>query len=194
MPKVVDHDVRREEIARAFFRVVLEKGIEGATTREIAREAGVSLGVLAHYFGDKDRLISAAFDVLVAQFTRRLSAAAQGRASVAEALEALCLQVLPLDEARRLESGVWLSFWAHGYADAASRTRQGEAYETWIGALAAIIGQLPRARTEAQAREEATALAALLDGLTVQLVLRGSQAFTADQAALLVRRQLEALA
>jgi hypothetical protein len=109
-------------------------------------------------------------------------------------LEALCLSTLPLDDERRLESGAWMAFWAHGYASAAARRRQAEEYETWIGTLARVIAALPRARSPEEARDEATALAALLDGLTIQLMLRGSAGLSPDAAAAQVRRRLETLA
>lgn len=193
MPKIVDHDQRRYETALAFFRVILAKGIEGATTREIAREAGVSLSLLSHYFGDKDGLVLAAFDVLVARFTARLTAAAKGKASAAAVLEALCLSALPLDDERRLESGAWMAFWAHGYASDAARRRQMQEYEVWIDTLARVIAALPQARTRDQARDAATALAALVDGLTIQLMLRGPDGFSAADAEAQVRRHLAAL-
>lgn len=50
MPKIVDHDQRRRELAEAAWKVITEVGIDGATTREIARASGYSTGVLAHYF------------------------------------------------------------------------------------------------------------------------------------------------
>lgn len=194
MPRIVDHEARRAEIAQAFFRVILRKGIEGATTREIAQEAGVSLGVLAHYFDGKEALVLAAFDVLVSQFSARLTAAAQSQSTPLAALEAVCLQTLPLDEPRRLESGAWLSFWAHGYADAAARKRQRDEYDTWTATLAGLIRRLPSAPGPTKAREAAVELAALLDGLTVQLVLRGPETFAPRQAERAVRRWLERLA
>ena len=196
MPKVVDHDARRAAIGQAFFRVIARSGIEGATMREIAREAGVSLGVLSHYFADKEALVAGAFDVLVAQFTHRLAVAAQTEASIAGALEAVCLATLPFDDTRRRESGVWMSFWAHGYASAAARTRQREAYAVWVGTLARLIAHLPgmAGRDEAAAREAAGDLAALIDGLTIQLILRGPEDFTPAAAAAAVRRRLGMLA
>ena len=60
MPKEVDHDQRREELLEAVWRVIARDGMEGTTIRAIAKETGWSTGVLAHYFGDKDDIISSA--------------------------------------------------------------------------------------------------------------------------------------
>ncbi|MGO3678769.1 MAG: TetR/AcrR family transcriptional regulator, partial [Microbacteriaceae bacterium] len=53
MPKPVNHHARRQLIAQALWRVVDEQGWSKATMREVAREAGVSLGQLQHYFSSR---------------------------------------------------------------------------------------------------------------------------------------------
>jgi AcrR family transcriptional regulator len=55
---------RREQILGAATRVFAEKGFSRATTREIAREAGVSEGTIYNYFEDKDALLMAILDAL----------------------------------------------------------------------------------------------------------------------------------
>ena len=55
---------RREQIVEAATRVFAEKGFRRATTREVAREAGVSEGTIYNYFEDKDALLMAILDGL----------------------------------------------------------------------------------------------------------------------------------
>jgi AcrR family transcriptional regulator len=55
---------RREQILEAATRVFAEKGFRRATTREVAREAGVSEGTIYNYFEDKDALLMAIMDGL----------------------------------------------------------------------------------------------------------------------------------
>ncbi|CAN5664149.1 hypothetical protein BH18ACT11_BH18ACT11_06330 [soil metagenome] len=55
---------RREQILEAAIRVFADKGFRRATTREVAREAGVSEGTIYNYFEDKDGLLIAIMDVL----------------------------------------------------------------------------------------------------------------------------------
>jgi len=57
MPKIVDHEERRAEVLEATWRVIATRGLDAATVRQIAKEAGVSSGVLAHYFTDKDDIL-----------------------------------------------------------------------------------------------------------------------------------------
>lgn len=58
MPKIVDHEARRREIAEAFWRVVARRGIEAGTIRAVAAETVWSRGVVEHYFADKEALVS----------------------------------------------------------------------------------------------------------------------------------------
>jgi len=55
---------RREQIVEAATRVFAQKGFSRATTREVAREAGVSEGTIYNYFEDKDALLMAILDGL----------------------------------------------------------------------------------------------------------------------------------
>ena len=60
VPKIVDHELRREEIVDAVWRLIARDGIASATTRSIAAEAGCSNGILSHYFADKSEVLNAA--------------------------------------------------------------------------------------------------------------------------------------
>ncbi len=57
MPKVVDGDERRVELANAAIRVIARAGLGAATVREVAAEAGWTTGGLTHYFADKRELL-----------------------------------------------------------------------------------------------------------------------------------------
>jgi AcrR family transcriptional regulator len=72
MPKVVNHDARREEVAEATWRVIAAHGVDGATLREIAREAGFTTGVIHHYFRDRDELMAFAYELIAEQNADKL--------------------------------------------------------------------------------------------------------------------------
>ncbi|MDP9474153.1 MAG: TetR/AcrR family transcriptional regulator [Actinomycetota bacterium] len=55
---------RRGQILEAATRVFAEKGFRRATTKEVARAAGVSEGTIYNYFEDKDALLMAILDGL----------------------------------------------------------------------------------------------------------------------------------
>ena len=91
MPKIVDHDQRRRELAQAAWNVIADSGIDGATTREIAREAGYSTGVLAHYFERKDDILLEALHMSHATIKRRMMRrmAVNGKRSLGSYLQQL---------------------------------------------------------------------------------------------------------
>lgn len=120
MPKVVDHAQRREELAKALWRVIERDGIEQASVREVAAEAGWSTGALRHYFASQEALIAFAAELVTANVTRRIQAMSY-RGDPREYLRGLLEQVLPMDEARHHEMSVWLAFVARARHDESLR-------------------------------------------------------------------------
>lgn len=110
MPKIVDHEERRDELIEAAIRVITRVGLENATTRLIATESGYSNGVLAHYFDDKDGILESVLRYTHRRIGERQRAALRGKSGLA-ALRALLADNLPLDEARRQETLLEMSFW-----------------------------------------------------------------------------------
>lgn len=110
MPKIVDHDVRREEVLNAAIRVICRVGLDKTTTRLIAVEAGYSNGVLVNYFDDKDAILQSVVEMTHRLHRSRTETLLRGKDPMA-ALEALVFQELPLDEERRVETLLEMSFW-----------------------------------------------------------------------------------
>src|ERR687886_364195 len=57
MPKRVDHQQRRRELADAVWRVVAREGLDGTSLQLVADQAGWSIGSLRHYFASKAELL-----------------------------------------------------------------------------------------------------------------------------------------
>ena len=72
MPKQVDHHERRESIAHALWQLVDQQGWAKATMREVAREAGVSLGQLQHYFSSRAEMLAFAMEFASEQTSHRV--------------------------------------------------------------------------------------------------------------------------
>jgi len=114
MPKVVDHAQRREEIALVACRVVAQYGFEQATIVRIAREAGYTTGMVAHYFDTKQDIIIAALRLILTRIEARLTKpAAEGAAD----LQAVLTETLPIDAQRYIECAFWTAFWGQVSAD-----------------------------------------------------------------------------
>lgn len=114
MPKIVDHDKRRDEIAMVACRVVAEGGFDQATIVRIAREAGYTTGMVAHYFDTKQDIVIAALRLMLRRIDERLQ-----RISGSERPDLLTLltEMLPIDEERYIECAFWTAFWGQITAD-----------------------------------------------------------------------------
>ncbi|WP_205178456.1 TetR/AcrR family transcriptional regulator [Siminovitchia sp. FSL H7-0308] len=113
MPKIVDHEKRRKRIAEAMWKVILKKGMEGATVRNIAQEAGLSLGALRHYFPNQDELIVYAMDLVQEKVTKRIRTKSEGDFSPKEMVMNVLLDIVPINEEQLIETEVWFAFMAH---------------------------------------------------------------------------------
>jgi len=114
MPKVVDHAQRRDEIALVACRVVAKYGFEQATVARIARAAGYTSGMLAHYFESKQEIILAALRLMLLRIEQRLTR--ERRSGAANLLEVLS-EALAIDEQRFTECAFWMAFWGQVSAD-----------------------------------------------------------------------------
>jgi AcrR family transcriptional regulator len=114
MPKIVDHDERRDQIALVACRVVAENGFDQATIVRIAREAGYTTGMVAHYFDTKQDIIIAALRLILRRIEERLTKPCGD--VQADLLTVLC-EALPLDEQRYIECAFWTAFWGQVSAD-----------------------------------------------------------------------------
>ncbi|HUO19617.1 MAG TPA: TetR/AcrR family transcriptional regulator [Steroidobacteraceae bacterium] len=114
MPKIVDHAARRDEIALVACRVVATHGFDQASMVRIAREAGYTTGMLAHYFDSKQDIIIAALRLILRRIEERLTLPA---GAARPDLLTLLSEALPLDAHRRIECAFWTTFWGQVSAD-----------------------------------------------------------------------------
>jgi TetR/AcrR family transcriptional repressor of bet genes len=114
MPKIVDHEQRRNEIALVACRGVAQHGFDQATIVRIAREAGYTTGMVAHYFDTKQDIVTAALRLILRRIEERLTPT--GSQQQPELL-ALLTEALPVDETRYIECAFWIAFWGQVPAD-----------------------------------------------------------------------------
>jgi AcrR family transcriptional regulator len=173
VPKVVDHAQRRRELVAATWAVVAAEGIEAATVRRIAEEAGCTTGRITHYFADKEEVLVAALRQVHRAAGKRMLAAIGPRSGL-EALRAVLAEALPLDQERILEWRVWLAFWGSAATSASLQAEQHERYREWRGLLKRVLagaqrdGQLP---ADIDLDRLVDQIVALVDGFGLQGVL-----------------------
>ncbi|MGB3681094.1 MAG: TetR/AcrR family transcriptional regulator [Rubrobacteraceae bacterium] len=116
MPKIVDHEERRRELAEAVWRVILRDGVEGVSVRNVAAEAGWSTGALRHYVGTKEDLLVSATQLLDERVRGRIESKHHGDTPREAARSVIC-EILPLDEERRADGALWFAFAARSLVD-----------------------------------------------------------------------------
>lgn len=110
MPRIVDHDERRRQIAEALLAVAARDGHESVTSRAVAKELGVAIGSLWHYFDGFDDVVRAAAAEVTRRTDARIADATAGLRGLPR-LHALMREVLPVDERTRSEARVVVGFW-----------------------------------------------------------------------------------
>jgi AcrR family transcriptional regulator len=116
VPKVVDHEQRRRVVAKAVCDQVAADGIHTVTVRAVAARAGVSVGLVQHYFTDKNDLLEAAMayvqDSATERIERRLAQVPDGQ-SPWTIVSTIAHAMLPSDDAQLQELQVGIAFHSH---------------------------------------------------------------------------------
>lgn len=171
MPKIVDHERRREELGAAVWRLAARDGLEAVTIRSVAAEAGWSTGALHHYFSDKEELLLFAFQTVADRVGRRVTAARETAAEPLALVRELLAIGLPLDAERRAETRVWFAFLGLALTRPVLARAQRAAYRHWRRLVADALREAQE-RGELDSgvdvEREAAGLVALVDGLAVQ--------------------------
>src|ERR1700722_7132255 len=125
VPKRVDHEERRRQIADALLRTAATRGLHATGMREVAAEAGVSLRLVQYYFGTKEELLLAAMHHLAVQFGERAMERigkvkeTQDPVSPREVVAAILTQSLPVDDERRTFTVLNAAYFALSLTDPA---------------------------------------------------------------------------
>lgn len=171
MPKIVDHDARRVELAEAVGRVIARDGVNEVSIRSVAAEAGWSSGALRHYFTTRAELLAFACEQVIERITIRITGM-RHTGTMRQAVRDTLLETMPLDAPRTTEASIAFAFLALGLSD----PRLAEVQRVHFGAMYGLCRQLVEglhaeglllphtASVEVLARR----LHALVDGLSIQ--------------------------
>ncbi|MED1569185.1 MULTISPECIES: TetR/AcrR family transcriptional regulator [Bacillus cereus group] len=111
MPKIVDQIQRKNQIATATWRVILEKGIDKASIQQIADEANISAGLVQHHFSSKNELIHYAMNLVLNRMEERAKTRTSDfKGTKEEALRRLMKFIIPTNKEEMLEGKVWITF------------------------------------------------------------------------------------
>jgi betaine-aldehyde dehydrogenase len=168
VPRDELEDARRAQLIEVTIDSLADVGYVGTTLAEIARRAGVSAGLVAHYFGDKDALLEAAFRtlsrVVAVRMRERFALAGTPRARVQAVIDAN----LGPENFDRRTGNAWLAFWGQVlHVEGLKRVQT--AYQRRM--LSNLRADLRRIIPGEDARSLAAMIAAMIDGVWLRAAL-----------------------
>jgi AcrR family transcriptional regulator len=191
-------DQRKRALMDATMRCLAERGIERTSIRSISEEAGVSVGLVNHYYASKEALIAEVYaqvadDLLTAlqdEVARVAAADRPGRARLSAFFRASFSEV-------NLDSGllrIWLAFWTMAQQSEAIAEVHTRTYRDYRRTLERLLQELsaevPGAALDV--RLAAIGLSGLLDGLWLEWCLNPAT-FSPDEGMRLCEDFLDGL-
>lgn len=173
MPKIVDHEMRRVQLAEAAWRVIRRVGIDGVSVRNVADEAGMSLGSLRHYFTTQSELLAFSMRLVSDRVYERITKTAWC-GEPRQDMEKIIAELVPLDDERLAECEVWMAFSGKAVADPSLKSQNREIYDSLRNLFRTFIATLvQKGMTQPGVDEEleAAKLFAMVDGLVVHGVI-----------------------
>lgn len=195
MPKIVDRERRRKEIAMLTLELMRSEGVENASIRSIAQRGGLSVGVLTHYFKTKDELVVFAFRWLAEHtFTQLECLRERHRAGLPRLLAAMDAHLPQAREPAAL--ALWMSLWGRALRTPAFAREHRDYYRRWRNYIGQCLRDAIRTH-QVPARLDVTQatdlLVASVDGLWLAMTLEPRR-FSRSQRRRLLERAIWAIA
>lgn len=168
MPKVGMEPIRRKQLIEATLLAIHEHGWADATVARIAKNAGVSTGIVHHYFGGKDDLLEATMRTLLRAIAESSQQMMRGAGSARQRALAVIRSNFADDQFTPQAVTAWLAFWAQvPHSPRLARLQKANEARLRSNLVYAMKQCLP----DAAAREVAEGLSALIDGLWLRCAM-----------------------
>ncbi len=174
MPKFVNHDKKRKLIAEAAWQIIEKEGIEKASIRRVAAEAGMSPGALRHYFSTKDEMLLFIIEYYIEEGKKR-SDHKEWSKNPLQAVEEVLLELVPIDEEKKIETSVWWIFALRSLTSDALKEKKDEMTDGTYDLANSMIKILTLKgilSESVNADLESSRLSALIEGLSFHTLLR----------------------
>lgn len=184
-------DARRADLIEATAACLAEHGLAGTNVRAICAKAGVSPGLLRHYFGGIDDLVAATYEATSDRMDAIFAAAVAGAGADPRARLLAYLTASfrpPVTDPELL--GAWTAFWALARSDARMAAIHTASYADYRARLCDLLTACGTAPGEAA--RLAVMLTAMVDGLWLELSLDAAS-FGAEAAVAMVEQAVTAL-
>ncbi|GAC04052.1 transcriptional regulator BetI [Paraglaciecola chathamensis] len=171
MPKVGMQPVRRQQLIDATIESVAELGLRATTINSISKKAGLSSGIISHYFGGKQGLIEATVRYLLSNLKQSLLGGLKADTTPEQRLMLIVEANFSRLQQQSDATKTWLSFWAQSMHDIELHRLQNVNSRRLCSNLACSFRQLMSVE---DARVAAELSAAMIDGLWLRAVLSKS--------------------
>lgn len=161
MPKVGMEPIRRKQLIVATRDSIGEEGFAATTVQSIARRAGVSAGIIAHYFGNKMGLLEATMRDLLAQLKLDLMQRLPENPTPEQRLNAIIQTNFSKTQVDPLSAKTWLAFWSSAMHEPAFARLQQINKQRLHSNLKYAFKEMDVSNPD----QAAASLAALIDGL-----------------------------
>jgi len=172
-------EMRRRQLVEVTIDSLAELGYVGTTLAQIAARAGVSPGLVAHYFGDKDGLLDAAFRSLARRVGEQVRTRMRRVSTPRGRIQAVIDANLAPEEFDQRTGSAWLAFWGQLLHVERLKRIQSVYQRRTLSSLRNALRKLVPA-TEAQSL--AAMIAAMIDGIWLRAALSGWQEADSESA------------
>jgi betaine-aldehyde dehydrogenase len=163
-------DTRRRQLVEVTIDSLAELGYVGTTLAQIAIRAGVSTGLVAHYFGDKDGLLDAAFRSLARRVGNQVDARLRQVSTPRGRIQAVIDANLAPEEFEQRTGTAWLAFWGQ-VLHVESLKRVQSVYQRRM--LSNLRSSLKKLVPADEAQRLSAMIAAMIDGVWLRAALSG---------------------
>jgi betaine-aldehyde dehydrogenase len=178
-PREVPEEARRQQLIEVTIDSLAEVGYVGSTLAQIAQRAGVSAGLVAHYFGDKDGLLEATFRTLARGIGERMGERLRRARTPRGRVQAVIDTNLAPEEFDQRTGTAWLAFWGQ-VLHVKGLKRVQTVYQRRM--LSNLRHALRRLLPADEARSLAAMIAAMIDGVWLRAALSRWQEADSESA------------
>lgn len=193
MPKIVNHEQKRKLIAEAAWTIIKNDGIEKASIRKVAVEAGMSAGALRYYFSTQEEMLLFIMNYYLEEGKKR-SENQNWPKNPLQAVEEVLLELIPIDEEKKIETSVW---WIFALRSLSSDTLKEKKDEMTNGTYELADSMIELLKVQGLLKSinlelEKMRLSALMDGISIHALLR-PDAYSPEKVKELIRYHIETI-
>lgn len=189
MPKVGMPDIRKPQLVKATMKVIDRVGLHAASIALISKEAGVSTGIINHYFGGKHGLLEETMREILRQLSSTITSQLKSLPVDAHQLRinAIINGNFEGYQAENEVAKTWLAFWSYSMHDEQLKRLQ-RVNERRL--LSHLRIELKAMLNNQQAELVAHGIASLIDGVWLRGTLN-PEGINADKARAIINDYLE---